>query len=164
MLDASDYASDGSFTISCGTATIPSFTERARITNINRTGCSYEIRAANATGSVDIRVPYTSTGGATNSGTVRVSVGDILALSSTDCSNGTFVNTTDNPRVSGADNDLVEDCEALVAMYQNWRSTAANSNLRSSYFVRTWGAGTASQRLVENWEGVTVSSGRSNRP
>ena len=160
VLDASDYASDGNFTISCGTATIPSFTERARITSITRTGCSYEIRAANATGSVDIRVPYTSTGGATNSGTVRVSVGDILALSSTDCSNGTFVNTTDNPRVSGADNDLVEDCEALVAMYQNWRSTAANSNLRSSYFVRTWGAGTASQRLVENWEGVTVSSGR----
>ena len=160
VLDASDYASDGSFTISCGTATIPSFTERARITSITRTGCSYEIRAANATGSVDIRVPYTSTGGATSTGTVRVSVGDILALSSTDCSNGTFVNTTDNPRVSGADNDLVEDCEALVAMYQNWRSTAANSNLRSSYFVRTWGAGTASQRLIENWEGVTVSSGR----
>ena len=154
VIDASDYASDGDFTISCGTASGVS----AGI-SVQPTGCSFEVTAqASASGAASFTVPYTSTGGATASGVIGVFVGATQTRNIADC--GGFVDTSANPTVPGANNDLVDDCEALLALHENWRNTADNNNLSSSHFIRTWGAGSASQRLVQNWDGVTVSGGR----
>ena len=130
----------------------------SKITVILR-GCRYIITGVTA-GTASFNVNFRVTDGSVRSRAVTVNVASIAPLSSANCSNGTFVNTTANPRVSGANNDLVEDCQALVALHENWRNTAANNDLPSSHFMKTWGTGSASERLIQNWSGVTVSSGR----
>ena len=130
----------------------------SKITVILR-GCRYIITGVTA-GTASFNVNFRVTDGQVRSATVTVNVASIAPLSSADCSNGAFVNTTANPRVSGANNDLVDDCEALVAIHENWRGASANNDLPSGHFMRTWGAGSASERLLGNWSGVTVSGGR----
>ena len=82
-LDASDYVSDGSYTITCGTATntaanVPTtgtvaLTSVARDTSGN--GCSYTITPTSATGTAIFTVPYTSAGGHTRSGNISMQIG-----------------------------------------------------------------------------------------
>ncbi len=67
---------------------------------------------------------------------------------------------TANPRVSGNNNDLAEDCQTLVAIQNSWASQADNSDLMATHPLRTWGVGTATQKKISNWNGVTVSNKR----
>ncbi len=92
----------------------------------------------------------------------------IPVLSSTNCSNGTFVDTTAYPVVPGTNNDLVDDCKALVAMQNHWAINAnaignreqlsSDHPLRESkHPLRVWG--TTAQK-INTWKGITVTSGR----
>ena len=155
-IDAADYASDGIFTVSCETIT----QSHTLISSINESGCSIRLTAGGTAGTAAFEVPYISSGGDTHDGQFTLTIGDIPALSASGCTDGTFVDTTENSRVVGSNNDLVEDCQALVAAQNHWAGVAANNDLRSSYFLRTWGTGTAEQRKIDMWEGVTVSGGR----
>ena len=106
----------------------------------------------------------------TSSTTTRapISFVPIPVLSSTNCSDGTFVDTTAYPVVAGANNDLVDDCKTLVAMQNHWAINAnamgqsgqlsSNHPLRESkHPLRVWG--TTAQK-INTWEGITVTSGR----
>ena len=66
-----------------------------------------------------------------------------------DCENGAFV---DYPV---SQNELVGDCEVLLALREQWQSTSAADILSS------WGTG--SQKKIQNWAGVAVSEGRVRR-
>ena len=71
-IDASDYAADGSYAISCGDAT----SIHARINQIARNGCSYTITPVpGMTGAATFTVPYSSAGGHTADGQVSVTIG-----------------------------------------------------------------------------------------
>ena len=155
-INALSYASDGAFNLSCGTIT----QSHALIASINDNGCSITLTMGNVAGTATFEVPYTSSGGDTHDGVFTLVIGDVPVLSATGCTDGTYVDTTANPRVTGANNDLVEDCQALVAAQNLWAGVAANNNLRSVYFIRTWGTGTPAQQKIASWEGVTVTSGR----
>ena len=69
-IDVSGYATDGSYTISCGTATESS----ALISISAQTGCSVTVAAGSGTGTAAITVPYMSSGGDTHDGIVNVQV------------------------------------------------------------------------------------------
>ena len=70
-LDVSSYATDGSYTITCGT--ISEFS--ALISLGAQTGCSIPITAATSTGTAFISVPYISSGGATTTRSISIDVG-----------------------------------------------------------------------------------------
>ena len=70
-VDFSDYASDGSYTISCGTPT----TASSLITIGTPTGCSVAITAGASTGQASVSVVFTSEGGATATGSFTFDVG-----------------------------------------------------------------------------------------
>ena len=72
VLDVSGYASDGSYTISCGTATESS----ALISISAQTGCSVTVAAGSSTGTAVITVPYMSSGGDTHTAMLTVAVID----------------------------------------------------------------------------------------
>ena len=161
VIDASDYASDGSYTIiGCAAATGVD----SKITVANA-GCSYGITAGSTAGTASFTVPYTSSGGDTENGTVSVTItrtsteSPVVALDAAGCTDGTFVDTTANPRVMGANNDLVEDCQALVAIQNHWAAVAANRKWPSSHNLRNWGVG-ATQKIDAPWPGVTITSKR----
>ena len=154
-IEASSYVSDGPFSVSCGTTQSHSL-----ISSIFEDGCSYEVTVGTSTGTATFTVPYTSTGGDTHDGVISLVIGAVPTLDAAGCTDGTFVDVTANPRVTGASNDLVEDCQALVAAHNLWAGIAVNTDLHSSYFIRTWGTGTPEQQKIDRWEGVTVTSGR----
>ena len=79
----------------------------------------------------------------------------ITALSDTGCTDGTFVDLTANPRVAGSNNDLAEDCQALVAIQNAWAGEADNNSLPSDHFLRTWG--TSTNQKIDTWEGISTS-------
>ena len=64
------YASDGGFRITCGTITESS----ALISLSNQQGCDVTVNAGSTTGTANISIPYTSSGGDTHTGTVTVRV------------------------------------------------------------------------------------------
>ena len=72
VLDMSSYASDGPYTITCGTATESS----ALISISAQTGCSVTVAAGSSTGTAVITVPYTSSGGDTHTAMLTVAVID----------------------------------------------------------------------------------------
>ena len=72
VLDMSSYASDGPYTITCGTATESS----ALISISAQTGCSVTVAAGSSTGTAVITVPYTSSGGDTHTAMLSVTVSD----------------------------------------------------------------------------------------
>ena len=74
-------------------------------------------------------------------------------LSATGCTDGTFVDTSTHPVIAGPNNDLVDDCQVLVAIQNHW---AANS-FESNHLLRTWGTTT---QKIGTWSGITVSSSR----
>ena len=161
VIDASEYASDGSYTITgCAAATGVD----SKIT-VSNAGCSYGITAGSTAGTASFTVPYTSSGGDTENGTVSVTItrtsteSPVVALDAAGCTDGTFVDTTANPRVMGANNDLVEDCQALVAIQNHWAAVAANRKWPSSHNLRQWGVG-ANQKITAPWPGVTITSKR----
>ena len=79
-IDASAFARDGRFTITCGTAT----SVNASISSITNTGCVYTVTAgATANASASFTVPYTSSGGATANGVVPVNIGPSSSVSYT---------------------------------------------------------------------------------
>ena len=169
VLDASSYAADGDYAISCGAIAESS----ALISLGTQSGCVVPITAVSGTGTAAISVPYTSSGGDTLTGTISLSVSRAVSgtavplLSNAGCTDGTFVNLTTNPRVTGANNDLAEDCMALVAIQNHFAGFEANRDLAEFHAFREWGdasvewgTGTASDRLVQNWIGITVTGGR----
>ena len=153
-MDASAYATESGHTISCGTATGSGAIFTAA--TFNRTDCSYEITAGATAGTLTFTVPYTSTSTATQNGQISITIGNIPALAASGCTDGTFVAPISDPRRTGANNDLAEDCQALVAIQNHWASVSANNNLLVPNFLRTWGTGTSSQQKVRNWPGITV--------
>ena len=155
-INAADYASDGSETISCATIT----QSHALIASINESGCSISVTAGGTAGTATFTVPYSSSGGDTHDGQISLVIGSIPAVFATSCTNGTFVDTSDYPRVPGIYNDLVEDCQALVAIRDLWAAESANNNIAASNPMRLWGAGSGSQRMIQNWQGVTISGNR----
>ena len=84
--------------------------------------------------------------------------GNIPLLAATGCTDGTFVDTAANPTVKGANNDLVDDCQALVAIQNHWASNSLNNTLPMDHLLRTWGTGTTEK--IGTWAGITVTSGR----
>ncbi len=78
-LDASAWASDSSFSISCGDATDID----NKITNIQRTGCSFVVTAGSTRGEATFTVPYTSSGGDTHNGVVIINIGPVSNISFT---------------------------------------------------------------------------------
>ena len=79
-IDAADYARDGRFTITCGTAT----SVNASISSISNTGCVYTVTAGGtANASASFTVPYTSSGGATANGVIPVNIGPSSSVSYT---------------------------------------------------------------------------------
>ena len=156
VVEATSYASDGSYTISCSEAT----SVDAKIT-VQRSGCSFTITAGQTAGEATFTVPYSSTGGNTLSGTIAIAVNSpVVALSSAGCFDGTFVDLTANPRVVGANNDLVEDCQALVAAQNHWAASSSNNDIALNHALRTWGTGTATEKRITNWNGITVTDNR----
>ena len=169
VLDASSYAADGDYAISCGAIAESS----ALISLGTQSGCVVPVTAVSGAGTAAISVPYTSSGGDTLTGTITLSVSRAVSgtaiplLSNAGCTDGTFVNLTTNPRVTGANNDLAEDCMALVAIQNHFAGFEANRDLAEFHAFREWGdasvewgTGTASDRLVQNWIGITVTGGR----
>ena len=154
-IDASGYA-PSAYSVSCGTIT----QSHALIASIFEEGCSIQLTVGNTAGTATFTVPYTNAEGGALDGVISLTIGSVPALAVAGCTDGTFVDVTANPRVAGANNDLVEDCQALVAAQNLWAGVAANGELRSPYFIRSWGTGTPEQQKVANWEGVTVTSGR----
>ena len=169
VLDVSSYAADGDYAISCGAIAESS----ALISLGTQSGCVVPVTAVSGAGTAAISVPYTSSGGDTLTGTVSLSVSRAVSgtaiplLSNAGCTDGTFVNLTTNPRVTGANNDLAEDCMTLVAIQNHFAGFEANRDLAEFHAFREWGdasvewgTGTASDRLVQNWIGITVTGGR----
>ena len=72
VLDVSSYASDGTYTISCGTATESS----ALISISSQTGCAITVAAGSSAGTAVITVPYMSSGGDTHTAMISVTVSD----------------------------------------------------------------------------------------
>ena len=70
-IDASSYASDGSYGISCGDAT----GLHARIDFIRRFGCVYTITPKSQQGAATFTIPYVSEGGDTEDGQVSLTIG-----------------------------------------------------------------------------------------
>ena len=156
-IDASAYASSA-FSVSCGTITSNLGTI---FISFVQDGCSFEVTTLTTfEGRGTFTVPYTNSEGGSQSGQISLSIGAVPVLAATGCTDGTFVDTTANPRVTGANNDLVEDCQALVAAQNQWAGVAANGELLTPYFIRSWGTGTPEQQKIASWEGVTVTSGR----
>ena len=155
-INAADYASDGGNTISCGTIT----QSHALIASIDDNGCSISITAGGTAGTATFTVPYTSNGGDTHNGQISLVIGSVPALSAAGCTNGAFVNATTYPRVFGSNNDLVEDCQALVAIQNHWAAVAGNNDVGTANPIRLWGTGSSSQRMIQNWEGVAISGNR----
>ena len=169
VLDVSGYAADGDYAISCGAIAESS----ALISLGTQSGCVVPVTAVSGAGTAAISVPYTSSGGDTLTGMISLSVSRAVSgtavplLSNAGCTDGTFVNLTTNPRVTGANNDLAEDCMALVAIQNHFAGFEANRDLSEFHAFREWGdasvewgTGTASDRLVQNWLGITVTGGR----
>ena len=174
-IDASSMVSDGSYTISCSTARDAASvannptgginSSAGTIASVRNTGCSYAVTAGSTAGSGHFEMTYTSSGGDTlvkvHSVTVYVSANAaVTPLAATSCTDGTFVDLTANPRVDGDDNDLAEDCSALVAIQNHWAALASNNDLALDHPLRTWGTGTASEKKIGNWSGITVASSR----
>ena len=154
-VNAADYASDGDYTISCGTATGVS----SNISSISNTACSYQITAGSIIGAASFTVPYSSSGGATANGTISLFLsGSVVSLSAAGCTDGTLVNLTANPRVAGDDNDLAEDCQALVSAQTHWAAVTANMVFDTNHPLRTWGVGTTQK--ISTWAGVTITNKR----
>ena len=159
VIDAAEYAPDGNFTVSCAAAT--GVDSKITITNV---GCSYAITPGSTAGTASFTVPYTSAGGDTENGTISVTISNtstespVVALDAGGCTDGTFVDLTANPRVTGANNDLVEDCQALVAIQNHWAAVAANRKWPSWQPLRNWGVGTTQK--INNWPGVNVFNKR----
>ena len=70
-IDFASYASDGDYTVSCGTPT----TASSLISIGTPNGCSVEITAGSTTGSATVSVAFTSDGGATARGSFTFAVG-----------------------------------------------------------------------------------------
>ena len=159
VIDASKYASDGDYSLSCSAATVTG--SKITVTNV---GCSYAITAGSTTGSDTFTVPYTSSAGDTHSGSIPVTVTStpggtaVMALDSAGCTDGTFVDTVANPMEAGANNDLVDDCQALVAIQNHWAAVDANRKWPSSHSLRTWGVG--AKEKITAWDNVTLTFGR----
>ena len=156
-VDASAYATESGHTITCADATGSGAIFTAA--SFTRTGCSYRITAGTSTGTLTFIVPYTSTSTDTHDGSVSITVGDPPTLSSSGCTDNTFVETLTDPPLSGSNNDLQEDCQALVSFKNIFAaSNAWSEDHVAPPFMRTWGTGTPSQQKIRNWEGVTVAS------
>ena len=82
-IDASDYATDGDYTISCGTATniaanVPTSSTVALASVVrdpSGNGCSYTIMPTATQGTATFTIPYTSSGGDTANGNISITVG-----------------------------------------------------------------------------------------
>ena len=173
-INAASYASDGSNTITCADATSIS----ASLASVVRTAntCSYTITGGSSQGMGSFSIRYTSSGGDTHDAVISVRIGPaastaFTALTASGCTDGTFVDTTANPRLVGANNDLVDDCQALVAIQTHLSANSANSSLLSTHGLRQWGTGATATakriattgtgfRATNTWKGVTVSGGR----
>ena len=83
----------------------------------------------------------------------------LSTLATASCTDGTFVDLTANPRVTGNNNDLAEDCLALVAIFNAFAGATGNDYVRWSSDLRQWGAAGETQK-IDAWPEVTVSSGR----
>ena len=69
-INAAQYATDGSYTISCEDAT----SVDAKIASVTRTGCTYRITATRNAGSASFDISYTSTGGSTLTATIQLTI------------------------------------------------------------------------------------------
>ena len=174
-IDASSMVSDGDYTISCSAARDAASvannptgginSSAGTIASVRTTGCSYAVTAGSTAGSGYFEMTYTSSGGDTlvkvHSVAVYVPANTtITPLAATSCTDGTFVDLTANPRLDGDDNDLAEDCTALVAVQNHWAALAGNSDLALDHPLRTWGTGTATEKKIGNWSGITIATNR----
>ena len=69
-LDASSYAADGSYMISCGDAT----SIDAKISIASSAGCQYYVSVGFVVGTASFTVPYESSGGDTHDGIISISI------------------------------------------------------------------------------------------
>ena len=75
IIDAASYATDGNYVITCGEATgVDSKISVARA-NSNKKPCEFTVTPTGAQGAASFTVPYTSSGGATQDGTINIEIG-----------------------------------------------------------------------------------------
>ena len=154
-ITATTYATDGSYTITCGGATGDDITNNK--ISVSNTGCVFRVSHSVAyTGLFSFSTLLTSSGGDTETAVFSVLFntvqGAIPALDSAGCTDGSYVDTSTDPRVSGNNNDLVEDCLAVVAIQNSW-ATSSNANLPSTFALRSWGVG-----KIDTWPALTVAT------
>ena len=154
-VEALDHLYDAGYTVTCADAT----SVDSKI-SVSRSGCDFTVTAGTTAGEATFTVPFNRQGGTTFNGTVSVVILAFAQLDAAGCTDGTFVDTTANPIVVGANNDLVNDCQALVAIQNSYAAVGGNDDLASTAFPRTWGTGTATQKKIANWTGVTVAGKR----
>ena len=78
VVNAALYATDGSYTITCGDAT---GIDSTRLTSVSRTGCSFTVMSSATMGAARFTVPYTSSGGDTQNGLITLTVGPVPTTS-----------------------------------------------------------------------------------
>ena len=78
-ISLASYATDGPYTITCGTATAA---DASKLTSIARNGCDYTITAASAAaqGGTDFSLTYTSSGGDTQAATFTIDIGPASSI------------------------------------------------------------------------------------
>ena len=155
-VDLSDYLTDSDYGFTCSALSITS----AQLSAVAQSGtsCEFTATAAATTGTGTFTTLVTSSGGDTHMAAVSIRVGSPASLAVAGCTDGTFIDLATVVRVFGPNNDLVEDCEVLVAVQNAWAADAAHASLGAGHPLRAWGIG--SQRFLPDWEGITVSGGR----
>ena len=83
VIDASEYVTetDDSYTISCGNA---QSIDTVEIQSVTREGCIFTVTPKNVQGTASFVVPYTSSGGDTENGTISIEVGPPSTILFTD--------------------------------------------------------------------------------
>ena len=113
--DMSDYASDGSYTITCGTIT----TASSLITLGAQNGCEIAITSGSSTGTAMVTVPYTSSGGASLAQTIRIAAAaasDIQFNAPADLKVGINRTRTINALDYASDGGYTITCSAATAV------------------------------------------------
>ena len=113
--DMSDYASDGSYTITCGTIT----TASSLITLGTQNGCEIAITSGSSTGTAMVTVPYTSSGGASLAQTIRIAAAassDIQFNAPADLKVGINRTRTINALDYASDGGYTITCSAATAV------------------------------------------------
>ena len=142
--DMSSYASDGSYTITCGTIA----TSSSLVTLGAQNGCSIPITSGSTAGTAQISVPYTSSGGATQTSTISVDTAvasNIQFTAPTDLKVGINRTRTIDASQYATDGGYAITCGTATAI-DNTKLTSVTQGTGCSYVITPVSSLTASQQ------------------